>query len=94
MGVILQFILTVPKLPKLEISDAVGTRNHAHIKVEFQSAHRSGGFLGFVFKISTDKDGTSRIDERMFFRAGDVALSLSNLFVTKNKAVTLYVLRQ
>ncbi|GHT94287.1 hypothetical protein FACS1894122_10750 [Alphaproteobacteria bacterium] len=89
-----RFILSVPKLSKLETDDTTDSRNFAHIKAEFQTAHRSGGFWGFVFEITTDKEETSRIDERMFSRIGDVALSLSNLFVSKNKPAILYVLRK
>jgi hypothetical protein len=88
-----QFILSFAQQPKLEIS-GISDRNHGHIRAEFQSAHRSGGFLGLVFKITTCKNGTFRLDERMFSREGDAALSLSQLSIIRNKPVILYVLRR
>ncbi|MDR3155766.1 MAG: type-F conjugative transfer system secretin TraK [Holosporaceae bacterium] len=88
-----QFILACPRLSKLECSE-FQDRIHEHIRAEFQSAHHMGGFFGLVFKISTDQDGTFRLDEGMFSREKDVALSLTSLELQKNKFVILYVLRK
>lgn len=69
-------------------------RSYCHLKVTFQSAYRIDGFLCLKYKICTEKDGVFRLDERMFSRKGDVALSLSYLAIEKNGSATLYVLRR
>jgi hypothetical protein len=72
----------------------VTDRFHSHLKATFESGYYMDGFLCLRFRVTTDKEGVFRLDERMFSKEGDVALSLSDLALGKNRKATLYVLRK
>jgi hypothetical protein len=88
-----KFINLPPNQQGLEIT-GVTDRSHGHLKAAFESGYRLDGFLCLRFKVTTDHEGTFRLDERMFSKEGDVALSLSDLVLGKNGKATLYVLRK
>lgn len=75
---------------KIEISN----RRYTHLMAKFESAYRIDGFLCLKYTITTEKNGQFRLDERMFSRQGDIALSLSKLSIAKNDSATLYVIRR
>lgn len=72
----------------------VQNRSFEHLRAKFSAAYRIDGFLCLEFIVETTVDGIFRLDERMFSRKGDIALSLSNLFLGKNSKVTLFVMRR
>lgn len=92
-SVMKKFINLPSSYKSLEVT-GITDRSYGHLKTTFQSAYRIDGFLCLKYKISTEKDGVFRLDERMFSRKGDVALSLSCLAIEKNGGATLYVLRR
>lgn len=63
-------------------------------KIEFLEAYRIRGFIGYKFKVTTEIETCFAIQESSFSQKGDVALSFSSLIISKNRPVTLYVLRQ
>lgn len=70
-------------------------RPHTYVIAKFQEAYRIDGFICLKFKVTTDReDICCLLDERMFSRRGDIALSLSTLHLDKNQSATLYVLRR
>jgi hypothetical protein len=92
-SVMKKFINLPPNRQGLEIT-GVTDRLYDHLKATFESGYRLDGFLCLRFKVTTDKQGVFRLDERMFSKEGDVALSLSDLALGKNSKATLYVLRK
>jgi hypothetical protein len=80
-------------LPAVEVRN-ITDRSFQHLKTAFESAYLMDGFLCLKFKITTEKEGGFVLDERMFSRKGDIALSLSDFAVGKNSSATLYVLRK
>ena len=66
-----------------------------NVNAKFQAAYRIDGFLCLKFLIKTERqDATFFLDERMFSRKGDIALSLSTLCLGKSRSAILYVLRR
>jgi hypothetical protein len=92
-AVMKKFINLPCNRPTVEVMN-VAARSYQHLKASFCSAYMLDGFLCLKFKISTEKEGKSTLDERMFSRRGDVALSLSTLSFGKNRYAILYVLRK
>jgi len=77
------------------ISLNVENRSHSFVTAKFEKAYRIDGFLCLKFQIVAKQENYSCVlDERMFSRKGDIALSLSTLHLKKNQRVTLYVLRR
>lgn len=73
----------------------VDDRPHSYVTAKFQAAYRIDGFLCLKFLIKTERqDATFFLDERMFSRKGDIALSLSTLCLGKSRSAILYVLRR
>lgn len=72
----------------------VQDRSFEHLQAKFSAAYRIDGFLCLKFIVETTANGIFRLDERMFSRKGDIALSLSNLFLGKNSKITLFVLKR
>lgn len=75
---------------KIEIPN----RRYLHLMAKFESAYQIDGFLCLKYTITTEKKGQFRLEERMFSRQGDIALSLSKLSIKKNESATLYVIRR
>lgn len=76
---------------ELEVAD----RNHDYVIAKFQEAYRIDGFVCLKFQIVAKQENYSCVlDERMFSRKGDIALSLSTLRLDKNHRAILYVLRR
>lgn len=76
---------------ELEIAD----RDHDYVIAKFQEAYRIDGFVCLKFQIVAKQENYSCVlDERMFSRKGDIALSLSTLRLDKNHRAILYVLRR
>jgi hypothetical protein len=92
-AVMKKFINLPTNFPAVEVRNITG-RSYQHLKAKFESAYLIDGFLCLKFKIITEKDGVFVLDERMFSRKGDVALSLSDFAVGKNSRATLYILRK
>lgn len=70
-------------------------RSHDYVIAKFQEAYRIDGFLCLKFQVVAKQENYSCVlDERMFSRKGDIALSLSTLRLEKNHSATLYVLRR
>jgi hypothetical protein len=80
-------------LKKLELND-VPPRLAQYFQVEFAEAYRISGFIGYKFKISTKVDASFFLRENWFSKIGDVALSFSDLKISKNEQIFLYVLRR
>lgn len=88
-----KFINLPSKYKKIDIS--IEDRNHAYVIAKFQKAYRVDGFLCLKFQIVAKQENYSCVlDERMFSRKGDIALSLSTLHLGKNRCAALYVLRR
>lgn len=75
---------------KIEISN----RRYTHLMAKFESAYRIDGFLCLKYTVTTEKNGQFVLDERMFSRQGDIALSLSKLSIAKNDSAILHVIRR
>lgn len=88
-----KFINLSSKQQPIEVI-GIKDRNFEHLHARFSAAYRLGSFLCLKFIISTTENGIFRLDERMFSRKGDIALSLSNLFLGKNSKAVLFVLRR
>lgn len=86
-----KFINASSKLQSIDVT-GVKDRTFQHLTAKFKSAYRIDGFLCLKFTITTEQEG--RLDERMFSRSGDIALSLSGLSISEKGAATLYVLRK
>ncbi len=69
-------------------------RSCSRFCVIFEKSYKSEGFTCFVYKITTEKDEKTKLDERYFVKEGDIALSLSKLWVSKSSPTKLYVLRR
>lgn len=89
-GAMKKFINISASIKGVEVTGAED-RNYAHIKATFESGYRMDGFLCLKYKITTDKE--DHLDERMFSKKGDIALSLSEL-TGKSRNTYLYVLRK
>ena len=103
----MKLLITGKNLQKLDIEDEP-KRNVNCFKIEFLEAYRVGGFIGYKFKIQLEAGHDSRscaaqaafgnstfeLQESRFFQKGDVALSFSNLVISKNRPVILYILRR
>ena len=88
-----KFITLHSKYKKIDITTK--DRNHDYVVAKFQEAYRIDGFLCLKFQIEAKQENYSCVlDERMFSRKGDIALSLSTLHLEKNHNATLYVLRR
>jgi hypothetical protein len=77
----------------LEVT-GITDRFHSHLRATFEAGYRIDGFLCLKFRVTTEKEGTFILDERMFSGKGDIALSLSKSAVEKNGNAVLYVLRR
>lgn len=88
-----KFINLPAKYKKLELKTE--DRNSDYVVARFQEAYRIDGFLCLKFQIISSLENCSCVlDEHMFSKKGDIALSLSTLHVDKNHSATLYVLRR
>ncbi len=88
-----KFITLHSKYKKIDITTK--DRSHDYVVAKFQEAYRIDGFLCLKFQIEAKQENYSCVlDERMFSRKGDIALSLSTLHLEKNHNATLYVLRR
>lgn len=88
-----KFITLHSKYKKIDITTK--DRSHDYVVAKFQEAYRIDGFLCLKFQIEAKQEIYSCVlDERMFSRKGDIALSLSTLHLEKNHNATLYVLRR
>jgi hypothetical protein len=92
-AVMKKFINLPPNQPIVEVKN-VTDRSYQHLKAKFESGYLVDGFLCLKFKISTAQEGTFVLDERMFSRKGDIALSLSSLNLSKKTSSTLHILRK
>ena len=94
IAAIMKKFITLPsKYKKIDVS--MKDRNHDYVVAKFQEAYRIDGFLCLKFQIEAKQENYSCVlDERMFSRKGDIALSLSTLHLEKNHNATLYVLRR
>ena len=54
--------------------------------------YKIDGFTGTKFKVSSDSETSLELKESDFSKAGDVALALSDLTISKDNTVFLYVL--
>jgi hypothetical protein len=92
-SVMKKFINFSSKLKSIEVTGVLD-RFHKRLRATFESAYNIDGFMCLKFKVTTEKEGAFRLDERMFSQKGDVALSLSTLSINNKSAATLYVLRK
>lgn len=94
IAAIMKKFITLPsKYKKIDITTK--DRSHDYVVAKFQEAYRIDGFLCLKFQIEAKQENYSCVlDERMFSRKGDIALSLSTLHLEKNHNATLYVLRR
>ena len=94
IAAIMKKFITLPsKYKKIDITTK--DRCHDYVVAKFQEAYRIDGFLCLKFQIEARQENYSCVlDERMFSRKGDIALSLSTLHLEKNHNATLYVLRR
>lgn len=94
ISAIMKKFITLPsKYKKIDITTK--DRSHDYVVAKFQEAYRIDGFLCLKFQIEAKQENYSCVlDERMFSRKGDIALSLSTLHLEKNHNATLYVLRR
>lgn len=94
IAAIMKKFITLPsKYKKIDVS--MKDRNHDYVVAKFQEAYRIDGLLCLKFQIEAKQENYSCVlDERMFSRKGDIALSLSTLHLEKNHNATLYVLRR
>ncbi len=69
-------------------------RSCSRFCVIFEKSYKSECFTCFVYKITAEKDEKTKLDERYFVKEGDIALSLSKLWVSKSSPTKLYVLRR
>ena len=92
-AVMKKFINLPGNQPIVEVK-GVTDRSYQHFTAQFESAYLIDGFLCLRFRISTAKEGTFVLDERMFTKTGDIALSLSALKMSNGGKVTLFVLRK
>lgn len=94
IAAIMKKFITLPsKYKKIDVPTK--DRSHDYVVAKFQEACRIDGFLCLKFQIEAKQENYSCVlDERMFSRKGDIALSLSTLHLEKNHNATLYVLRR
>lgn len=94
IAAIMKKFITLPsKYKKIDVPTK--DRSHDYVVAKFQEAYRIDGFLCLKFQIEVKQENYSCVlDERMFSRKGDIALSLSTLHLEKNHNATLYVLRR
>lgn len=94
IAAIMKKFITLPsKYKKIDVPTK--DRSHDYVVAKFQEAYRIDGFLCLKFQIEAKQENYSCVlDERMFSRKGDIALSLSTLHLEKNHNATLYVLRR
>ena len=94
IAAIMKKFITIPsKYKKIDVNTE--DRSHDYVIAKFQEAYRIDGFLCLKFQIAAKQENYSCVlDERMFSRKGDIALSLSTLHLEKNHNATLYVLRR
>lgn len=87
-----KFINKKTGLRKLHIKEK--DREHMHLMAEFKEAFNVDGFLCLEYEVSTIKEGIYRLDEKMFSKKGDIAISLSSLRIKEDTKVILYVIRR
>ncbi len=87
-----KFINKKTGLRKLHIKEK--DREHKHLVAKFKEAYNVDGFLCLEYEVSTIKEGIYRLDERMFSKKGDIALSLSSLRIKEDTKAILYVIRR
>jgi hypothetical protein len=63
-------------------------------KIEFVESYHIGEFVGCKYKISTEISARFDLNESLFAKEGDVALSFSSLKIAKNEPTFLYVLQR
>ena len=90
-AVMKKFINLPNNFPEIEVK--VMDRKHAHLTASLEKAYMIDGYIALKYKITTKLKQTSRLDERMFSRKGDICLSLSRLEIHPGVSVSLYVLR-
>ena len=72
--------------------DAKPKRTVSEFKIDFVEMYKIDGFTGTKFKVSSDSETSLELKESDFSKAGDVALALSDLTISKDNTVFLYVL--
>ena len=94
IAAIMKKFITIPsKYKKIDVNTE--DRSHDYVIAKFQEAYRIDCFLCLKFQVVAKQENYSCVlDERMFSRKGDIALSLSTLRLEKNHSATLYVLRR
>ena len=89
---VMKKFINLPKdFPEIEVKAA--DRKHAHLAASLEKAYMIDGYIALKYKVTTKLKKSSRLDERMFSRKGDICLSLSNLEIHPGFSVSLYVLR-
>ena len=72
--------------------DAKPKRIVSDFKIDFVEMYKIDGFTGTKFKVSSDFEASLELKESDFSEAGDVALALSDLTISKGNPVFLYIL--
>ncbi len=90
-SVMKKFINLPIDFPEIEVKAT--DRKHAHLTASLEKAYMIDGYIALKYKVTTRLNNTSRLDERMFSRKGDICLSLSSLEIRPNQRVSLYILR-
>lgn len=71
-----------------------GNRNYKDVTAEFKDAYRIDGFVCLRYVINGNKDEPQTLDEKMFSKRGDIAISLSRLSIRRGDQVELFVIRR
>jgi uncharacterized protein (DUF2249 family) len=82
-------VINLHKTPKMKRQE---------FNIDFVEAYEVAGFVGYKFKVVLQKSNSSDVvmalKESDFLKEGDIALSFSDLYISKETPVFLYVLRR
>jgi hypothetical protein len=78
----------------VEAAENIPDRKYGIFRAKFEKCYFVKGYLCCKFSVTADVDGELSPQENHFSEAGDVALSFSNLKISKGNPAYLYVLRR